>query len=138
MCWSRNNVLSLLFLLLWKSLAVRQQKRLYRNWYYSQKKLPKIITTFTFFEAINGSSFCKAGKEAFRLLVSNALRVTAINSLGDFVLFLGKVYVVIITVFIALTVLHRKAGVQHIWVLATLLGLIAYFISHCFLTVYEV
>lgn len=87
---------------------------------------------------MRGYSFCKAGKEAFELLVNNALHVVAINSVGDFVLFLGKVLVVICTVLIGLKVLENKEGLQHVWVPVTLVGLFAYFISHCFLTVYEV
>lgn len=40
--------------------------------------------------AIYGYSFCRAAQKAFLLIVANALRVAAINSIGDFVLFLGK------------------------------------------------
>lgn len=48
--------------------------------------------------AIYGCSFCTGGKKAFRALSDNILRVAAINSVGDFVLFLGKVLVVALTV----------------------------------------
>lgn len=41
--------------------------------------------------AINSTSFCTSARDAFIILVENALRVTAINTVGDFVLFLGKV-----------------------------------------------
>ena len=40
--------------------------------------------------AIYGYNFCKAAQKAFSLLTSNILRVAAINSVGTFVLFLGK------------------------------------------------
>lgn len=50
--------------------------------------------------AIYGENFCKSGQQAFRMLANNALRVAAINSVGDFVLFLGKVFVVLTTVLI--------------------------------------
>lgn len=33
---------------------------------------------------------------------------------------------------------QNKEGLQHMWVPLTLAGLFAYFIAHCFLTVYEV
>lgn len=72
------------------------------------------------------------------MLVSNALRVTAINSVGDFILLLGKIFVIISSVLIGLEVFQKKEGLQHIWVPASLIGLFAYFVSHCFLTVYEV
>lgn len=48
--------------------------------------------------AIYGCGFCTGGRKAFRVLSDNILRVAAINSVGDFVLFLGKVLVVALTV----------------------------------------
>lgn len=48
--------------------------------------------------AIYGCNLCAGGKKAFRALTDNILRVAAINSVGDFVLFLGKVLVVALTV----------------------------------------
>lgn len=50
------------------------------------------------FSAIYGCNFCTGGRKAFQALSSNILRVAAINSVGDFVLFLGKVFVVTLTV----------------------------------------
>lgn len=41
--------------------------------------------------AINSTNFCTSACDAFVILVENALRVAAINTVGDFVLFLGKV-----------------------------------------------
>lgn len=41
--------------------------------------------------AINSTSFCTSARDAFVILVENALRVATINAVGDFVLFLGKV-----------------------------------------------
>ena len=41
--------------------------------------------------AIYGYGFCKSAQKAFTLLANNALRVTAINFVGAFVLFLSKV-----------------------------------------------
>lgn len=116
-------------------------------------------------QAIYGYSFCIAGQKAFSLLSSNALRVFAINSVGDFVLWSGKALVVACTVFVGLDVIQvrftekynsivcvgsqcidtlmkfimqRKDGVHHNWVPLVLCGLFAYLISHTFVTVYEV
>lgn len=50
--------------------------------------------------AMCGYSFCEGGQKAFGLLSNNALRVLAINSVGDFVILLGKVFVVLATVLI--------------------------------------
>lgn len=40
--------------------------------------------------AIEGCSFCPAAQRSFILLVSNFLRVAALNSVGDFILLLAK------------------------------------------------
>ncbi|KAF5304006.1 hypothetical protein FQA39_LY01791 [Lamprigera yunnana] len=98
----------------------------------------KYLTRNAYIEiAIHGYNFCQAGKQAFKILTSNALRVGTINSVGDFVLFLGKVLVVVVTVLIGIELIQKKEGVLHSWVPLTFCGLIAYFISHCFLSVYE-
>lgn len=70
--------------------------------------------------------------------MSNSLRVFTINTIGDFVLFLGKVFVIVITVLCGMELLRPKETVHHMWVPLTLAGLFAYLISHCFITVYEV
>lgn len=87
---------------------------------------------------MHGYSFCKAGKQAFKLLTANALRVTVINSVGDFVLLLAKILVVIATVLIGVELIQTKQGVMHMWVPLVIAGIFAYLVSHCFMTVYEV
>lgn len=56
--------------------------------------------------AIYGDNFCSSGQQAFKIITSNVLRVAAINSVGDFVLFLGKVLVVTLTVLVGFTMLE--------------------------------
>lgn len=51
------------------------------------------VSSFFFFKtiaAIYGNNFCWSASRAFQMLSNNALRVIAINSVGDFILFLGK------------------------------------------------
>jgi solute carrier family 44 (choline transporter-like protein), member 1 len=55
---------------------------------------------------MDSSSFCIAGKRAFHILSTNSLRVFAINSIGDFVLLLGKVFVVLATVLIGIDLIQ--------------------------------
>jgi len=43
--------------------------------------------------AIHGSNFCNSAQRAFKLILTNILRVGAVNALGTFVLFLGKVFI---------------------------------------------
>ena len=56
--------------------------------------------------AIYGYNFCTAARKAFTLLAANMLRVAAINSVGAFVLFLGKILVVMATVFIGIEIIE--------------------------------
>jgi solute carrier family 44 protein 1 (choline transporter-like protein) len=76
---------------------------------YCFEKILKYMSRNAYIEiAMYGYSFCQAGRQAFKLLVSNVLRVTAINSVGDFVLFLGKVLVVAATVLIGVKMLQVR------------------------------
>ncbi|VVC24458.1 Hypothetical protein CINCED_3A005258 [Cinara cedri] len=87
--------------------------------------------------AIYGDNFCRSGQLAFKNITSNVLRVAAINSVGDFVLFLGKVLVVTSTVLLGFKILENKPGVLHLWVPLSVAGIFAYFVAHCFISVYE-
>lgn len=88
--------------------------------------------------AITGRPFCEAGRRATGTLAGNALRVFAINSVGDFVLLLGKAFVVALTVLVGMELIQKKEMVHHGWVMLVLAGIFAYMIAHCFITVYEV
>jgi len=105
---------------------------------YLFEKFLAFLTRNAFIEvAIYGESFCRSGQQAFKMLSNNALRVAAINSVGDFVLFLGKVFVVLTTVLIGTKIFEHKEGLQHMWVPIALAALFAALVSHCFITVYE-
>ncbi|XP_075226118.1 choline transporter-like protein 1 [Lycorma delicatula] len=105
---------------------------------YCFEKCLAYLTRNAYIEiAIYGVNFCTGGQQAFKMLVTNVLRVSAINSVGDFVLFLGKVFVVAVTVLIGTKMIESKEGVQHLWLPLTLAGIFAFLVSHCFMTVYE-
>ncbi|VEN54101.1 unnamed protein product [Callosobruchus maculatus] len=68
---------------------------------YIFERFLKFFTRNAYIEvALYGYSFCAGGVQAFKQITSNILNVVAINSVGDFVLFLGKIAVVIATAFI--------------------------------------
>lgn len=103
------------------------------------EKFLQYLTRNAYIEtAMNGTSFCTSGQKAFSVLASNALRVFAINSVGDFVLLLGKALVVLCTVLIGMELIQKKEAVHYAWIPLALAGIFAYLISHCFITVYEV
>ena len=69
--------------------------------------------------------------------------MAAINSVGTFVLFLGKVAVVVSTVFIGAQIMQYQVDngllvVKHQWPAIFLAGLFAYMIIDCFIGVYGV
>uniref|UniRef100_A0A3Q3INS3 Choline transporter-like protein n=1 Tax=Monopterus albus TaxID=43700 RepID=A0A3Q3INS3_MONAL len=87
--------------------------------------------------AINSTSFCTSARDAFLILVENALRVAAINTVGDFILFLGKVLIVSCTAFAGILALNYQRDYT-VWVLPLLIVcLFAFLVAHCFLSVFE-
>ncbi|NXW10963.1 CTL1 protein, partial [Fregetta grallaria] len=87
--------------------------------------------------AINSTNFCTSAKDAFVILVENALRVAAINTVGDFMLFLGKVLIVCSTGLAGIMLLNYQRDYT-IWVLPLIIiCLFAFLVAHCFLSIYE-
>ncbi|NWS41012.1 CTL1 protein, partial [Probosciger aterrimus] len=87
--------------------------------------------------AINSTNFCTSAKDAFVILVENALRVAAINTVGDFMLFLGKVLIVCSTGLAGIMLLNYQRDYT-IWVLPLIIVcLFAFLVAHCFLSIYE-
>ena len=79
------------------------------------------------------------------IIVENALRVATINSLGDFMLFISKLLVTLLTLLVAVLFVKEPNTeyldfVQYKYHSLTFIvvGTIAFLIAHCFFTVYEV
>ncbi|XP_051868574.1 choline transporter-like protein 3 isoform X2 [Pristis pectinata] len=87
--------------------------------------------------AINGTNFCTSAKEAFLLIVNNALNVAAVNCFGDFLLFLGKVFIVCFTVFGGLMAFNYNRDLNVWGIPLILVSFFAYLVAHCFLSVFE-
>ncbi|XP_064003374.1 choline transporter-like protein 3 isoform X4 [Pogoniulus pusillus] len=88
--------------------------------------------------AINGTNFCMSAKDAVCILEKTSARLASISWFGDFLLFLGKVFVVCFTVFGGLMAFNYHRELQA-WVVPLLLtGFFAYLMSHSFLSVFEV
>uniref|UniRef100_A0A2K5DER0 Choline transporter-like protein n=1 Tax=Aotus nancymaae TaxID=37293 RepID=A0A2K5DER0_AOTNA len=87
--------------------------------------------------AINSTNFCTSAKDAFVILVENALRVATINTVGDFMLFLGKVLIVCSTGLAGIMLLNYRQDYT-VWVLPLIIVcLFAFLVAHCFLSIYE-
>ncbi|XP_075281074.1 choline transporter-like protein 3 isoform X2 [Opisthocomus hoazin] len=88
--------------------------------------------------AINGTNFCTSAKDAVFILAKNSTKLVSISCFGDFILFLGKVFVVCFTVFGGLMAFNYHRELQA-WVVPLLLvGFFSYLMSHSFLSVFEV
>lgn len=88
--------------------------------------------------AIYGYPFCQSGKRAFHVIANNIFNIIAINSVGDFVLGLTKIFILVLTLAVGFEVLKEKDGVQGFAIVPFILvALFAGCIGHMFMTVYE-
>uniref|UniRef100_A0A8C1XIA9 Choline transporter-like protein n=1 Tax=Cyprinus carpio TaxID=7962 RepID=A0A8C1XIA9_CYPCA len=88
--------------------------------------------------AINSTSFCTSARDAFMILVENALRVATINTVGDFILFLGKILIVACTAITGVLALNYQRDYTE-WVLPLIIVcLFAFLVAHCFLSIFEI
>lgn len=88
--------------------------------------------------AIESINFCPAAGVAWNALMSNALQVATINGVGDFVLFLGKLFVSVVCALVGVLILRTKDNVNFYMGPVILIGLFAFFIAHVILSLYEV
>ncbi|KAI9221283.1 plasma-membrane choline transporter-domain-containing protein [Blastocladiella britannica] len=77
--------------------------------FWCLEKFLKMINKNAFIEvAVYGYSFCEAARTAFQLLWRNAFRVVVVDGVSNFVLFLGKLFIVAVTCIISLALLTSK------------------------------
>ncbi|GFQ87784.1 choline transporter-like protein 1 [Trichonephila clavata] len=87
--------------------------------------------------AISGESFCTSARKSFGSLTANILKLAAVDCIGDFILFIGKMGVTISVAFIALEILKNVPDINYIWIPVSLSCVFAFLCCHCFLSVYE-
>ncbi|XP_050737491.1 choline transporter-like 1 [Eriocheir sinensis] len=87
--------------------------------------------------ATRGTPFCTSAKIAWQVVLTNMLQVATINSMGDLMLFLGKVAVTGTVCCIALPVLHADPTLHLYAVPLIVIAVFAFFITHCVFSVYE-
>ncbi|KAJ3436922.1 ctl-like protein [Anaeramoeba flamelloides] len=87
--------------------------------------------------AVYGQSFCQSTKRAFHLISRNIFRIIAINTVGDFLLFLGKLSISIITGIIAMALCKANDNMS-LYVIPSLLStVLAYLVASAFMAVFE-
>lgn len=87
--------------------------------------------------AIQSINFCPAANRAWHVIVNNAMRLATLNSVGDFILFLGKVIVTAVTGCTGLLIFRQDPDL-HFYAVPTLVTLIfAFFVAHSVISLYE-
>lgn len=76
--------------------------------------------------------------QAFDVLVSHALEVATINSIGDFILFLGKCLVTAVTGSVGLYLFRQNPKLTFYAAPTLIVCIFAFFVAHCILSLYEV
>lgn len=71
-------------------------------------------------------------------MATNALQVATINSVGDFILFLGKVMVAALSGLIGIFVLKDKPGLNFYMAPVILIIIFSFFMAHIVLSLFEV
>lgn len=88
--------------------------------------------------SIYGYSFCTGAKRGFSLIAGNLLRVTALNCVSGFVIFLGKLFVSIFTSLIAFAVLRNNFDEVGDYVIPTIaIAILSYAIAVAFFGVFD-
>jgi len=89
--------------------------------------------------AIYGYSFCEGARRGFELIASNFLRVSALNCVSGFLLFLGKLFVCMLTTLGAFIVFTRwnNEGVDEYILPLIVISILAYAIAVAFFGVFD-
>lgn len=87
--------------------------------------------------AIYGDGFFVSGKRAFRVLTNNVINVTLINSVGDFVMVLGRFLVTGLAVLIGYLLLQGKSDITQIGYPLGVIGIVSFVIVHAFMLAFE-
>jgi choline transporter-like protein 2/4/5 len=84
--------------------------------------------------AIFGYSFCTAARKAFFLILRNILRIAALSIVSEFVLILGKLFIMIGTTLLAYMSMERnlEGQVNYLWFPTLLVCFVSYFTAEMF------
>ena len=98
----------------------------------------EFITTNAYIEmAIFGNNFCRSAKDAWSIITSNILRVTAVSVISTFLMFLGKLFVCCTAVFVGYLLFTNNDPPITSYFLLVLVFALAYVIALLFFSVLE-
>lgn len=87
--------------------------------------------------AIEGTNYCFSAKVAFQTLTSNTLRIVTINTMGDFIIFLGKTIVTGCAALFGVYIMRHDTHIHYLAVPVLFATVLTYLIAHAMLSVYE-
>lgn len=87
--------------------------------------------------AIDGTNFCSSACTAFQVLTSHIVQVATINGIGDFILFLGKVFVTAFTGSLGLYFFRNNTKLSFYAAPTIIVCIFSFFVAHCILSLYE-
>lgn len=100
----------------------------------------KLINANAYIEiAIYGHSFCTSARRAFELLTRNAIRLVVVDKVGDFFIFLGKMFITASCGALGLYLISKdsQTAVSFYSIPVIIIALLAYCISGLFLGILE-
>lgn len=106
-------------------------------WYCMEKFIRYINHNAYTIIAIEGTPYCLSAKVAFNTLATNTLRVITINTMGDFIIFLGKCMVTGSAAGFGIYLIKGDASVHFLAVPVIFVAVVTYLIAHSMLCVYE-
>jgi len=108
--------------------------------FYCLEKCMKFINKNAYIQtAIFGSSFCTSAKEAFFLIMRNAARIAAISYVSGGVVFVGKVFITVLTTGASYFTIDYYIRDQLYSIIGPLffIAAISWFIAGMFMSVYD-
>lgn len=87
--------------------------------------------------AIESINFCPAAGIAWNAMATNVVQVATINSVGDFVLFLGKLVVAAITALVGILLLKDRSDLNFYIAPVIIIAVFSFFIAHIILSLFE-
>lgn len=87
--------------------------------------------------AIEGTDYCFSAKVAFKTLTSNTLRIVTLNTVGDFIIFLGKCIVTASGAAFSVYLIRNDHSVNYLAVPVIFSAICVYLVAHSMLCVYE-
>ncbi|XP_065201415.1 choline transporter-like protein 1 [Planococcus citri] len=87
--------------------------------------------------AIYGDGFFVSGKRAFQVLTNNAIKVATINSVGDFVMVLGRLLVTGLAVLIGFLLLQGRSDITNSAYPLGVIAIVSFAIVHAFMLAFE-